>query len=174
MDLKKNLMLFLVIVIVVAFFLPWISVESAVVGKVSKILTGKTQATIGSVSGFKVPILANSEESRLMIAVIKIFQPDITNADKKSFLIWVIPLLAVVIFLVGNTSKTNQWIRLVFGILGILIFVGVTYKIITTDLDKMIIKVNIEYGLWLIIFGYLGIGILQIGEFLKLRKFSER
>ena len=174
MDLKKNLMLFLVIVIVVAFFLPWISVESAVVGKVSKILTGKTQATIGSVSGFKVPILANSEESRLMIAVIKIFQPDITNADKKSFLIWVIPLLAVVIFLVGNAPKTNQWIRLVFGVLGILIFVGVTYKIITTDLDKMIIKVNIEYGLWLIIFGYLGIGILQIGEFLKLRKFSER
>ena len=174
MDLKKNLMLFLVIVIVVAFFLPWISVESAVVGKVSKILTGKTQATIGSVSGFKVPILANSEESRLMIAVIKIFQPDITNADKKSFLIWMVPLLAVVIFLVGNAPKTNQWIRLVFGVLGILIFVGVTYKIITTDLDKMIIKVNIEYGLWLIIFGYLGIGILQIGEFLKLRKFSER
>ncbi len=174
MDLKKNLMLFLVIVIVVAFFLPWISVESAVVGKVSKILTGKTQATIGSVSGFKVPILANSEESRLMIAVIKIFQPDITNADKKSFLIWMVPLLAVVIFLVGNAPKTNQWIRLVFGVLGILIFVGVTYKIITTDLDKMIIKVNIEYGLWLIIFGYLGIGILQIGEFLKLRKFGER
>ena len=174
MDLKKNLMLFLVIVIVVAFFLPWISVESAVVGKVSKILTGKTQATIGSVSGFKVPILANSEESRLMIAVIKIFQPDITNADKKSFLIWMVPLLAVVIFLVGNAPKTNQWIRLVFGVLGILIFVGVTYKIITTDLDKMIIKVNIEYGLWLILFGYLGIGILQIGEFLKLRKFSER
>ena len=174
MDLKKNLMLFLVIVIVVAFFLPWISVESAVVGKVSKILTGKTQATIGSVSGFKVPILANSEESRLMIAVIKIFQPDITNADKKSFLIWVIPLLAVVIFLAGNAFKTNQWIRLVFGVLGILIFVGVTYKIITTDLDKMIIKVNIEYGLWLIIFGYLGIGILQIGEFLKLRKFGKR
>ena len=174
MDLKKNLMLFLVIVIVVAFFLPWISVESAVVGKVSKILTGKTQATIGSVSGFKVPILANSEESRLMIAVIKIFQPDITNADKKSFLIWMVPLLAVVIFLVGNAPKTNQWIRLVFGVLGILIFVGVTYKIITTDLDKMIIKVNIEYGLWLIIFGYLGIGILQIGEFLKLRKFGKR
>jgi len=170
MDLKKNLMLILVIVIVVAFFLPWISVESAAVGKVSKILTGKAQATIGSVSGFKVPILANSEESRFMITVIKIFQPDITNADKKSFLIWIVPLLAVIIFLVGNAPKTNQWIRLAFGVLGILIFVGATYKIITTDLDKMIIKVSIGYGLWLILFGYLGIGILQISEFLKLRK----
>lgn len=172
MDLKKSLMLILVIVIVVAFFLPWVSVESAAVGKVSKLLTGKTQATIGSVSGFQMPILANSEESRLMITIIKIFQPDITNADKKSFLIWIVPLLAIIIFWVGNAPKTNQWIRLAFGVIGILIFVGATFKIITTDLDKMIIKVNIGYGLWLILFGYLGIGVLQIGEFLKLRKSS--
>ncbi len=170
MGIKKNIMLVLVIVIVVAFFLPWISVESAVVGKVSKILTGKTQATIGSVSGFKVPILANSEESRFMITIIKIFQPDITNADKKSFLIWAVPLLAVVIFLVSNSSKANKWTYLAFGVLGILIFAGATFKILTTDLDKVVMKVNIGYGLWLILFGYLGIGILQISEFLKLRK----
>jgi len=170
MGIKKNIMLVLVIVIVVAFFLPWISVESAVVGKVSKILTGKTQATIGSVSGFKVPILANSEESRFMITIIKIFQPDITNADKKSFLIWAVPLLAVVIFLVSNSSKANKWTYLAFGVLGILIFAGATFKILTTDLDKVVMKVNIGYGLWLILFGYLGIGILQISEFLKLKK----
>lgn len=170
MDFKKNCMLILVVVIVIAFFLPWVSVESAAVGKVSKLLTGKKQEVIGSISGFKVPILANSEESRFMITVIKIFQPDITNADKKSFLIWGVPFLAVIIFLVSNAYKTNQWIRLGFGVLGILIFVGATYKIITTDLDKMVIKVNIGYGLWLILFGYLGIGILQITEFLKLKK----
>jgi len=173
MDIKKNLMLILVIVIFVSFFLPWVSVESQVVGNVSKLLTGKKQATIDSISGFKVPILANSEESRFMITIIKIFQPKITNADKKSFLIWCVPLLAVVILLVSNALKTNKWVRLVFGVLGILIFVGATYKIITTDLDKMIIKVNIEYGFWLILFGYLGIGILQITEFLKLEKSSK-
>jgi len=170
MDLKKNVMLILVIVIAVSFFLPWISVESAAVGNVAKLLTGKRQATIASVSGFKVPILANSKESRFMSTVIKIFQPDITNADKKSFLIWGIPLLAVVMFLVGRNPKTSKWVRLGFGVLGILIFAGATYKIITTDLDKIIMKVTIGYGLWLILFGYLGIGIVQIIEFLKFEK----
>jgi len=170
MDLKKNLMLILVIVIFVSFFLPWISIESAAVGKVSKLLGGKDQAVIGSISGFKVPILANNEKSKLIITIIKIFQPGITNADKKSFLIWIIPLLAVVIFLVSNSSKANKWTYLAFGVLGILIFAGATFKILTTDLDKVIMKVNIGYGLWLILFGYLGIGILQITEFLKLKK----
>ena len=134
-------------------------------------LTWALVAVIGSffVSGFKVPILANSEESRFMITVIKIFEPKITNADKKSFLIWGVPLLAVIIYLVSNALKTNKWIRLGFGALGIMIFVGATYKIITTDLDKMVMKVNIGYGLWLILFGYLGIGILQIIDFLKLK-----
>jgi len=170
MDLKKNLMLILVIIIAVSFFLPWVSIKSEVVGNVAKLLTGKKQATIDSISGFKVPILANSEESRLMITIIKIFQPKVTNADKKSFLIWVVPLFAIAIYFISNSLKTNKWIRLIFGVLCILIFVGATYKIITTDLDKMILRVHIEYGLWLILFGYLGIGILQITEFLKLEK----
>jgi len=172
MDFKKNVMLILVIVIAVSFFLPWISVESAAVGNVAKLLTGKKQEAIVSVSGFKVPVLANSEESRLMITIIKIFQPDITNADKKSFLIWGVPLLAVVIFLVSRNPKTSKWVRLGFGVLGVLIFVVATFKIFTTDLDKVVMKVRIGYGLWMILFGYLGIGIIQIREFFKLKKSS--
>lgn len=170
MDIKKTLMLFLVLVIVVSFFLPWISVESEAVGGVTKLLTGKKQAIIDSISGFKVPVLANSEESRFMISVIKIFQPQIQNADKKSFLIWGVPLLAVVIFLITNALKDNKWVKLVFGVIGIAIFVVATYKITVTDLDKLVLKVNIAYGLWLILFGYLGIGILQIADFIQLNR----
>jgi len=85
MDAKKKVLLVLVVVIVISFFLPWVSIESKAVGSVTKLLTGKKQATINSISGFKVPILANSEESRFMITIIKIFQPDIENADKKKF-----------------------------------------------------------------------------------------
>ena len=169
MQLKKNLMLILVIVIFVSFFLPWVSIESKALGNVAKLLTGKDQTASYSISGFKVPVLANSDQSKLMITIIKIFEPNITNADKKSYLIWIIPLLAIVIYLVGNSSKANKWTYLAFGVLGILIFAGATLKILTTDLDKVVLKVNIGYGLWLVLFGYLGIGILQIKEFLKLK-----
>ena len=170
MKIRKTIMAVLVLIIFVSFFLPWVSVESEAIGGVTKLLTGKKQATIDSISGFKVPILANSEESRFMISVIKIFQPDIKNADKKSFLIWGVPLLAVVMFGLTNALKDNKWVRLAIGVIGIAIFAFATFKIMTTDLDKIILKVNIGYGLWLILVGYLGIGILQVIEFFQLNK----
>ena len=163
-------MLVLVAIILVSFFLPWISVESAAVGGFSKLLTGKKQATIGAVSGFKVPILANSEESRFMVSVIKIFNPTIKDADKKSWLIWLVPSLAVLLFMLRRFFGNNKWFYLTAGLSGILIFVVAVFKITTTDLDKLILKVNIGVGLWLILIGYLGIGILNLIRFVGLIK----
>ena len=163
-------MLILVLVIVVSFFLPWILVESAAVGGVTKLLKGKEQATLYSISGFKVPILANGEHSRTMISIIKIFQPKIQNADKKSYLIWGIPLLAVIMLGLTNVFKDNKWVQLGIGVVGVAIFAVATFKIATTDLDKIVLKVNIAFGLWLIFISYLGIGIIQILDFLRLNK----
>lgn len=66
--------------------------------------------------------------------------------------------------------KDNKWVGLAIGIVGIAIFAFATFKITTTDLDKLVLKVNIGYGLWLTLVGYLGIGILQVAEFLQLNK----
>jgi len=169
-DMKNKLMLILVVIIAVAFFLPWVSVESEVVGSITKLLTGKKQAATVSISGFQVPLLANSEESKLMITIIKIFQPGITNADKKSFLIWIIPLMAGAFYFLGNKFKDQKWVKLAMGIIGITIFVIATFKIMTTNLDKVVMKMNIGVGLWLILIGYLGIGIIQITDFMRLNK----
>ena len=171
MDLKKNVMLILVVVICVSFFLPWVTVSGGdSIGKLTKMISGEEKNIKQSISGFAVPVMANSEESRMMITIIKIFQPNITDADKKSYLIWLIPLLAVAIFFTTKAMPSNKWLRLTFGLIGILIFAGATFKILTTDLDKVVLKVSIGYGLWLILLGYLGIGIIQMGEFLKLKK----
>ena len=170
MEIRRTIMAVLVLIIVVSFFLPWVSVESEAVAGVTKLLTGKAQAKIDSISGFKVPILANSEESRFMISIIKIFQPDIKDADKKSFLIWSIPLLAIIMFGLTNALRNNKWVRLAIGVVGIAIFALATFKIVTTDLDKLILKINISHGLWLILVGYLGIGLLQVTEFFLLNK----
>ena len=163
-------MLISLVVIVISFFLPWISVESAAIGEVTKALTGKRQATIDSISAFKVPILANSKESRFMISVIKIFNPGIKNADKKSFLIWLVPGLALIIFLISRFFYKNKWVNLAFGIIGCPIFFIAVYKITTTDLDKLVLRVNINLGLWLTLFGYLGIGVLGFINFIQLTK----
>ncbi|MFO8053302.1 MAG: hypothetical protein R6U54_05045 [Candidatus Omnitrophota bacterium] len=160
----------LVVVIFVSFFLPWISVESEAMGKLSKLLTGKAQANIDAVSGFQIPILANGEESRFMVSIIKIFKPEINNADKKSFLVWIMPLLAIALFFISIGFKNKKLIKLLIGIVCIAIFAGAVYKINTTDLDKLVLNVKIAYGLWMALFGYLTLGLVELISFAKLIK----
>lgn len=163
-------MIVLAAIICVSFFLPWISVESQMIGSLSKVLTGKRQAAIDTVSGFSVPVMANSSESRFMITVIQIFNPGIKDADKKSFLIWGVPLFAVLLAIVMRFFDKNRWVNLAIGIIGIGIFLGATYKILTTDLDKLVLRVNITFGLWLILGSYLLMGLLCLAHFLFLKK----
>ncbi len=157
-------------IICVSFFLPWISVESQMIGGLSKVLTGKRQATIDTISGFSVPVMANSSESRFMISIIQIFNPGIQDADKKSFLIWGVPLLAVFLAIVMRFLDKNRWVNLAIGIIGIGIFLGAAYKISTTDLDKLVLKANIAFGLWLVLGSYLLMGLLCLSHFFSLPK----
>ncbi|MFC1514796.1 hypothetical protein ACFL5X_02735 [Candidatus Omnitrophota bacterium] len=165
----KLLIVIFVAVIVIAFFLPWISVQSAAAGKVTEMLTGKRQDKIDAISAYSVPVMANSEESRLMISIIKIFRPDIKNADKKSYLIWSIPLLAILILIMNMVMGANKWLNLVIGIVGVIIFAFATYKIKTTDLDKLVLQIAMGPGLWLTLWSYLGIGVVSILTFLQLQ-----
>ncbi|MFC1805216.1 hypothetical protein ACFLZ3_05275 [Candidatus Omnitrophota bacterium] len=167
LPVKERVALILSVVVFVSFFLPWVQVESQAVGAVAKAITGKKQASIAGISGFQVPVLANGPESRLMISIIKIFNPGITDADKKSFLIWVVPLLAAVMFLLFLKFGHNKWVNLGIGIVGCAIFLIATFKIMTTDLDKLVLNVRIGIGLWLVFFGYLGMGLLGVLDFVK-------
>lgn len=167
--MKKGSLLFLVftIIIFVAFFLPWVHVESKMVGKITKVLTGKSQTEITNISGFSVPILANSPDARLAISIIKIFNPKVTNADKKSWLIWGVPIFAVVIFLLSLFLGKSRWFNLLIALIGIAIFAVGFYKIKTTDLDKLVLNAKIGSGLWLTLWGYLGLGLVGGINFVK-------
>ena len=167
---EKTALLALVALIVISFFLPWISVESEAIGGIAKVLTGKKQAQMASISAFQVPVLANSEESRFMISVIKIFSPNIKDADKKSFLIWVVPGLALLILVAKSFLKKNKLLDLLIGIVGCAVLFVALFKIQTTDLDKLVLKVTINYGLWSTLLAYLGIGLLSFANLFKLLK----
>jgi hypothetical protein len=171
MDKKLTMAMgILVGIILIAFFLPWVRVESSHVGTVSKLLTGKRQVAIAGMSGFQVPLMANSKESRLAISVIKIFAPKVKNADKKSFLIWFVPGLAVIMAVVCHILNKNKWVHLALGIIGCVLFMFALFKIMTTDLDKLVLNIKIASGLWLTLLGYLGIGIVQMISFVRMTK----
>ena len=164
----KPVIAILAAVIFVSFFLPWVSVQSAAAGKVTEMLTGKRQDKIDAISAYSVPVMANSDESRLMISIIKIFNPKIQNADKKSYLIWSVPILAIIILILNLVIGGNKWLHLAVGIIGVVIFVFAVYKIKTTDLDKLVLQVTMGPGLWLTLWSYLGIGAVSILNFVQL------
>ncbi|MDD5128251.1 MAG: hypothetical protein PHO40_01175 [Candidatus Omnitrophica bacterium] len=153
------------IIICISFFLPWVSIESRIAGGISKFFTGERQSSFKTVSGFQVPILANGPDAKLMISIIKLFNPGVTDADKKSWLIWGIPGLAVALVLLVLSLGKNKWVNLGIGILGVAIFSGATYQIAKTNLDKFVMHVVITAGLWLILWSYLGIGLVSLFRF---------
>jgi len=167
MKIDRLISAVLAAVIFIAFFLPWVHVEAPMIGTISKVLTGKRQAEITGISGFSVPMLANGPDARLMISIIKIFNPAVTDADKKSWLIWGVPIFAIVIFLLGLRMLNNRWFNLAIAIIGIPIFLVGVYKIQTTDLNKLVLNAKIGLGVWLTLYGYLGLGIIGAVNFVK-------
>jgi hypothetical protein len=155
----KSLSMICALVVFFAFFIPWVSIESPVVGGITKVITGKRQAALDTISGFKVPIMANSDESRFMITVIEIFNPGIKDADKKSWLIWGVPLFALALAAAGFVWPDNRALLWAIAGIGVLVFAGGTFKILTTDLNKLVLKARIDIGVWLTLVGYLGIGV---------------
>ena len=158
------------IAIVVSFFLPWVMVQSKQTGAFTKALTGKRQQNIAAISGFQVPVMANGDEARLISSIAKIFNPSVDNIGLKSFLVVVIPLLAVAIAGVNYLYEKNKWANAAVAVLGILIFLVAIFKLTTTDLDKLILQIKIGIGMWVTLISFLGIGIASALRAVELSK----
>ncbi len=152
-------------VIFISFFFPWISVETQLTGKVSRFFGGPKYASLKMISGFEVPLLANGPDAKLMISIVKVFNPAITDVDKKSWSVWGVPGSAVVFFMLVLLLGRNKWANLGLGILGAAIFAAAVFKIKTTKLDELVLNVAIAPGLWFILWSYLGIGIVNLISF---------
>ncbi|MCX7927931.1 MAG: hypothetical protein N2606_07370 [Candidatus Omnitrophica bacterium] len=161
---SKITIVILTLVIFIAFFLPWVGVETIVTSSISKILAKPTNPLI-TISGFQVPILANSSESKLIITIVQIFNPSIKNVDKKSYLIWLVPGFSIFFLLLMLFLGRNKWINLLVGIISIAIATGTTLKILTTNLDKAVVKVNLLIGVWLTLFCYFLFGLICLVNF---------
>ena len=66
--LCKSMIAVCVVAIILGFFLPWARVQSKQVGAITKMLTGKRQGSIDAVSGFRIPLMANSERAPATVA----------------------------------------------------------------------------------------------------------
>lgn len=158
-----GVLIVLVCLVVIAFFMPWVKLESTpLAGKFTKILVGKEAKVSESISAYQVPTMANTEDARLSITVIRILNPDIEDADKKVFLIWLVPFLAVGIIVTSLILRKNKWVHLAYAAIGIFIFAFGAYRITNLKLDRTFLDVTIGPGLWLTLWAYLGIGLCEL------------
>ncbi|MBD3264325.1 MAG: hypothetical protein GF375_04400 [Candidatus Omnitrophica bacterium] len=155
-------------IIVLSFFLPWVQVESSQLGALTELIAGKSQKNIASVTGLQIPLMANSENSRLIVKIAQIFNPGVKGVDKKSFLVLAVPGFAILVLVLCSLYGNKKWVILTWSLLSILIFAAALYKIKSTDLEKAVLQIRIGFGLWLILYSYLFMGILGIAGFLKI------
>lgn len=176
--------------IIHAFFIPWAK-ASTTATKVAKSLTsqatgtlkdtpfagkflnifGKTTEKIAdlgdieiktAVSGYDIPTLVNKKSSKIAISIAQVMFKDAKELDKKSMLVYLLPLLALVCIALAVIGLKNKIAIIVMAILSGAIAVGGLYNLMTANLSNLVVTISIESGLWQTMYGYLLVCFLGI------------
>jgi len=172
--------------IIIAFFMPWATVATSVTG-VSKGLTGalaktpyaskivgeldKVTDAIGAigdisikstVSGYQVPVLVNNETSKVAISLAQTFFKGAKDLDKKSYLVYLLPILGIVCALFAFWGRENKFYIVLMALLSGAVGIGGLYKLYTMNVSSQMVKISIQDGLWYTMYSLLFICIVGI------------
>ena len=178
------------IIIIASFFMPWARATVSVTKVANnlansassklqntsfgdKFIKGFNQATnaIGNlgdievkttVSGYDIPTMTSKKSSHVAIQLAQLLFKDAKDLDKKSMLVYLLPLFAIVCIALAVTGLKYKASVIAAAIIGGAIGIGGLYKLMATDLSKLPVQISIENGLWQTMYGYLLICILSI------------
>ena len=115
-----------------------------------------------AVSGYDIPTLINKKSSQIAIAIASVMLKDAKDLDKKSMLVYLLPLLALVCIGLAIVGLKNKIAVIVMTILSGGIAVGGLYNLMTVNLSNLPIQISIEQGLWQTMYAYLIISVIGI------------
>lgn len=115
-----------------------------------------------AVSGYDIPALINKNASRIAIEVATIFFKNAKDLDRKSLLVYLLPLLALACIALAVVGMKNNVFIIVMAVLSGAISIAGLYNLMTVDLTKLPIQISIEQGLWQTMYAYLSIFIIGI------------
>jgi len=115
-----------------------------------------------AVSGYDIPTLINKKSSQIAIAIVSVMFKDAKDLDKKSMLVYLLPLLALACIGLAVVGLKNKIAVMVMIVLGGGISIGGLYNLMTVDLSSLPIQISIEQGLWQTMYAYLIISIIGI------------
>lgn len=145
--------------IIVCFFLPWITVHMKTAAAVNGLFGREMAASTFTTSGAGVPRLANGESAKTFIQVSGMFFGSVANADKKSYLVWIVPLLSIAMLAASLKFKGKWIVSAILGSLCAAIAIGVTCKLLLTDLNGLLIRVQLCWALWAILLAFAAISL---------------
>lgn len=176
--------------IMVSFFMPWANIATSVAG-VSKEVTSTAEGTLGktpfagkflksltrvtdtvselgdieiktAVSGYQIPKMVNDKTSKVALSLVQVFFKDAEDIDKKSYLVYLIPLFAIICALLAAFGLKNKIYVIIMAVIGGAISIGGLYNLLTMDISNMIVKISIAKGLWYTMYAYLAISLAGI------------
>ena len=191
------------LVIIKSFFLPW-ALASTSVGRVSgqvhrsindsfgslpfvgKVMAGIKETSgvvqeLGAdidintvVSGYNIPRMVNNKSSKIALSFAQSFFGDVKGLDKKSMLVYLMPLLAVVCIMLAIAAMRYKISILLMLIISGAISIGGFYTLNTMNLSNELVDIVIGKGLWRTMYGYLWIFIISIfwlgSDLVKIKK----
>lgn len=178
------------IVIVASFFAPWVrakvSVTKVATGLVSsasstlqntpfagKFINQLNMATnavndLGDVevktqvSGYDIPTLINKKSSKEAISLVQVFVKDTKDLDKKSMLVYLLPLFALLCIIFTVVGLKNKLAVIAMAVISGVISIAGLYNLFTANLAALPVQITIMNGLWQTMYGYLLICVLSI------------
>jgi hypothetical protein len=115
-----------------------------------------------AVSGYDIPTLINKKNSQIAVAIASVMFKDAKDLDKKSMLVYLLPLLALVCIGLAIAGLKNKIAVIVMAVLSGGIAAGGLYNMMTVDLSNLPIQISIEQGLWQTMYAYLIISVVGI------------
>ena len=115
-----------------------------------------------AVSGYDIPTLINKKSSQIAIAIASVMFKDVKDLDKKSTLVYLLPLLALVCIGLAIAGLKNRITLIVMAVLSGALAVGGLYNLMTVNLSNLPIQISIEQGLWQTMYAYLIISVIGI------------
>ncbi|NQT22306.1 MAG: hypothetical protein HQ579_02590, partial [Candidatus Omnitrophica bacterium] len=122
------------------------------------------------ISGYDIPTMVNKKTSKVALSLVAILFKSAENLDKKSYLVYLMPLVAILCSLLAVIGVRRRWSIIAMCLVSGAISIGGIYNLKTTALPNAFVAITIQPGLWYTMYGYLAIFIISIVWMLLGRK----
>lgn len=119
------------------------------------------------VSGFQIPRLANQDNAKVALALMEMVTDQKQHIGLKSYLVYLLPLIALISAGLLTMKSDQRWIVLGVGMLCAVVFGIGSWKVMTIDPNTLLVVVTIGQGLWFSLAGYLGLSVCSIAHFYR-------